>query len=115
MDSVVRLVPSGLRFDARRASLLHVDDAAGLLLVVAGSEVAAYSLAAPGAPPRVTRIEEGAPVRRFCCPPCTACCVVARSSAESCVNQRHESSHTSWCLWLRRALLRLHPALAPAE
>ena len=63
MDSVVRLVPSGLRFDARRASLLHVDDAAGLLLVVAGSEVAAYSLAAPGAPPRVTRIEEGAPVR----------------------------------------------------
>ena len=65
MDSVVRLVPSGLRFDARRASLLHVDDAAGLLLVVAGSEVAAYSLAAPGAPPRVTRIEEGAPVRRF--------------------------------------------------
>ena len=63
MDSVVRLAPSGLRFDARRASLLHVDDAAGLLLVVAGGEVAAYSLAAPGAPPRVTRIEEGAPVR----------------------------------------------------
>ncbi|KAK9835222.1 hypothetical protein WJX81_006819 [Elliptochloris bilobata] len=31
-------------------------------LVLANSEVAAYSLASPGAPPRVTRIEEGAPV-----------------------------------------------------
>lgn len=67
MGDAVTLVPSGLRFDARSASLLHVDDAAGLLLAVVGSEVAAYSLAQPGAPPRLTRIEEGAPVTAVRC------------------------------------------------
>jgi len=65
----VRLVPTGLRFDAAAASLLHVDDAAGLLLAVAGGAVAAYSLAQPGAPPRVTALEPGPRVAAVRCSP----------------------------------------------